>query len=50
MEAKSNLLDQIYGVFRGENTECLLQKSLRRLRVQFPKEYDVDRSVNGGLF
>ena len=39
-----------YGVFRGENTDCLLRKSLRRLRVQFPKEYDVDRSVNSVLF
>ena len=39
-----------YGVFRGENTDCLLRKSLCRLRVQFPKEYDVDRSVNSALF
>ena len=39
-----------YRVFRGENTDCLLRKSLRRLRVQFPKEYDVDRSVNSALF
>ena len=39
-----------YGVFRGENTDCLLRKSLRYLRVQFPKEYDADRSVNSALF
>ena len=39
-----------YGFFRGENTDCLLRKSLRLLRVQFPKEYDVDRSVNSALF
>ena len=39
-----------YGVFRGENTDCLLRKSFRLLRVQFPKEYDVDRSVNSALF
>ena len=39
-----------YGVFRGENMDCLLRKSLRPLRVQFPKEYDVDRSVNSALF
>ena len=39
-----------YGVFRGENTDCLLRKSLRLLHVQFPKEYDVDRSVNSALF
>ena len=39
-----------YGVFRGENTDCLLRKSLRLLRVQFPKKYDVDRSVNSALF
>ena len=26
-----------YGVFRGENTDCLLRKSLRRLRVDSPK-------------
>ena len=26
-----------YGFFRGENTDCLLRKSLCRLRVQFPK-------------
>ena len=38
------------GVFRGENTDCLLRKSLRRLRVQFLKEYDVDRSVNSAPF
>ena len=38
------------GVFRGENTDCLLRKSLRLLHVQFPKEYDVDRSVNIALF
>ena len=38
-----------YGVFRGENTDCLLRKSLRLLRVQFPKEHDVDRSVNSAL-
>ena len=40
----------LYRVFRGENTDCLLRKSLRRLRVQFPKEYDVDTSVNSALF
>ena len=39
-----------YEVFRGENTDTLLRKSLGRLRVQFPKEYDVDRSVNSALF
>ena len=39
-----------YEVFRGENTDCLLRKSFRRLRVQFPKEYDVDRSINSALF
>ena len=39
-----------YGVFRGENTDCLLRKSLRLLRVQFPKEHDLDRSVNSALF
>ena len=38
-----------YRIFRGENTDCLLRKSLR-LRVQFPKEHDVDRSVNSALF
>ena len=32
------------GVFLGENRDCLLRKSLCRLSVQFPKEYDVERS------
>ena len=41
---------RFYGVFRGENTDWLLRKSLRLLRVQFPKEHDVDRSVNSALF
>ena len=39
-----------YRVFCGENTDCLLRKSLRHLCVQFPKEHDVDRSVNSALF
>ena len=39
-----------YGVVRGENTYCLLRKSLCRLHVQFPKECHVERSVNSALF
>ena len=35
-----------YVVFRGKNTDCLLPKSLCCVRVQFPKEHDVERSVN----
>ena len=36
-----------YGVFRGKkNTDCLLRKSLCCVCVQFPKEHDVERSVN----
>ena len=39
-----------YGVFRRKNTDCLLRKSLCCVRVQFPKEHDVERSVNSALF
>ena len=35
-----------HGVFRRKNTDCLLRKSLCCVRVQFPKEHDVERSVN----
>ena len=38
------------GSFAEKNTDCLLRKSLCCLRVQFPKEYDVERSVNSALF
>ena len=37
------------GSFAEKNTDCLLRKSLCCLRVQFPKEYDVERSVNSAL-
>ena len=38
------------GSLPEKNTDCLLRKSFCCLRVQFPKEYDVERSVNSALF